>query len=178
MKYTELLSIPIRVLGFYILYSAFIAATGHYFALIQATSTNPDAYKTYSITATAEVSMMLVTAFLLTKLPLKIAKLISTTQTENTLSTNIKCEQLQSVALSILGIYILTSATPDLIFNAAWIIIHSSQPATFPDALSNLIINELATIIEVLAGLFLCIRSDGIGFLINRIKMLGSTPSN
>tara|TARA_Y100000591_G_C21390243_1_gene477846 strand:- start:227 stop:517 length:291 start_codon:yes stop_codon:yes gene_type:complete len=83
MKYTELLSIPIRVLGVYIFYSAFLAVIRHYFALGQVAETNPDAYKTYAVTAILEVSIMVITAFLLVKLPLTISKLLSPAKTES-----------------------------------------------------------------------------------------------
>tara|TARA_Y100001938_G_scaffold147883_1_gene230141 strand:+ start:83 stop:622 length:540 start_codon:yes stop_codon:yes gene_type:complete len=179
MKYTELLSIPIRVLGVYIFYSAFLAVIRHYFALGQVAETNPDAYKTYAVTAILEVSIMVITAFLLVKLPLTISKLLSPAKTESTLSASITFEQLQSVALCILGMYILTKTIPEFILNAAWIIHHFSQPEAYPGALTELIINELVTIVEILLGLFLCIKSDGIGILINRIRKAGiAAPSN
>jgi uncharacterized membrane protein YjgN (DUF898 family) len=175
MKYTELLSIPIRVLGVYIFYSAFLAVIRHYFALGQVAATNPDVYKIYAITAMLEVSVMLVAAFLLVKLPLTISRLLSPMQAESTLSTSITFEQLQSVVLCILGIYILTKATPELILNAAWLIHYVSQSKAYPGALTELIINELVTVFEMLLGIFLCIKSDGIGLLINRIRRSGLT---
>ncbi|SHM07062.1 hypothetical protein [Phytopseudomonas punonensis] len=119
MKYTELLSIPIRVLGIYIFYSAALVMMRQYFLLTQAAPTNSEDYQTYAIIAILEVSLIPVTALALIKFPLTISKLLTPTSTEGTLNTNITAEQLQSAALCILGIYILSKNISDLIFNTA-----------------------------------------------------------
>ncbi|WP_339522086.1 hypothetical protein [Pseudomonas sp. EA_35y_Pfl2_R111] len=180
MKYTELLSIPIRVLGIYIFYSTFLAVIRQYFLLTQVAATNSGEYKTYAAIAIFEISFMLIAALALTKLPLTISKFLTPVNSESTLNTNITAEQLQSVALCILGIYIITKNISDLIFNAAWLISYIGQPPEYPGRIGELAINELITIVEIFIGIILCIKSDGINLLIKRMRTAGisAPPSN
>ena len=180
MKYTELLSIPIRVLGIYIFYSAFLAAINQYFILNQVAGNNSSDYRSYVIAAVIEVGFMLIAAFALTKLPLTISKFLTPTSSESTFNTSITSEQLQSAALCVLGIYVITNNIPDLIFSAARLINLVRQPLDPFGMTSEIIVNFLASAAEILIGVFLCVKSEGIILLITRIKTAGivAPPSN
>ena len=148
--------------------------------MTQVAATNPGEYKTYAAIAIFEISFMLIAALALTKLPLTISKFLSPVNSESTLNTNITAEQLQSVALCILGIYIITKNISDLIFNAVWLISYIGQPPEYPGRIGELAINELITIVEIFIGIILCIKSDGINLLIKRMRTAGisAPPSN
>jgi hypothetical protein len=180
MKYTELLSIPIRVLGIYIFYSAFLAVINQYFILSQVAAANSSDYKIYAIAAILEVGFMLIAALALTRLPLTISNFLTPTRSESTFNTSITSEQLQSAALCVLGIYIITDNIPDLIFNTARLISYLGQPLDPFDGVFELTIKELATITEILIGVFLCVKSDVITLLITRLRAAGiaAPPSN
>lgn len=176
MKYTELLSIPVRVLGIYILYSAFLSAKNQYFILSQVGNTNHDEYKIYATTAILEVSLMLIAAFALTKLPLTTSKFLSPTCFKSTFNSDITSEQLQSAAICVLGIYTAIKNIPDLMFNTAQLIILAGQPSDLFNTASELIMKELAAITEILIGVFLCVKSHDITILINQIRSARTAP--
>lgn len=176
MKYTELLSIPIRVLGIYIFYSAFLAIINQYFILNQLATDHSSDYKIYAIAAVLEVGVMLVAALALTKLPLTISNLLTPKCSESTFNISITSEQLQSAALCIMGIYIITESIPDLAFNTARLISHIRQPLDPFGGASELIAKELAIITKILIGVFLCIKSEGIILLIIRIRTARIAP--
>lgn len=180
MKYTELLSIPIRVLGIYIFYSAFLAAVRQYFILSQTAATVPGEHRIYVAAVMLEVGFMLIAALALTRFPLAISRFLTPAHPESTLNTSTTSEQLQSVALCVLGIYIIAKNIPDLVFNSAWLINYAGQPPDYPDRITELAINELVTVIEILVGIVICIRAEGITLLIKRIRAAGmmAPPSN
>jgi len=179
MTLAQLLSIPLRILGIYLLYLAFISSIRLcQFLAETANVTNVSEYKIHLARVIIEASFLIIFSLVLLKLPLTISRLLIPKKHDSEISTTLTTDQMQSVAFCVLGVYITSMAIPDFTNNASWIIYYSFQPPADRNDYAGIFINQIVTIAELFIGVYLCIRSDGVKNLIRRFRTAGAVKSS
>lgn len=108
-------------------------------------------------------------------LPLTIAtKLIPGVNAKEPRST-LTATEIASVAFPILGLWVLTSAIPDMFYWATFAYIVKSSNVGRPELSPENIGNIVATGVELLIGFWLLLSSKGVVGLLKRLRYAGSS---
>jgi hypothetical protein len=175
MTLAQLLSIPLRIFGIYLLYLAFISSIRLFQFLAQTASiTDESGYKIQLARVFIEAGFLIISSLALLKLPLTISRLLIPKKHDSEISTSLTTDQMQSVAFCVLGVYIISMAIPDFTNNASWIIYYSFQPPADRNDYEGMFINQIVTVVELFIGVYLCIKSDGVKNLIRRFRTAGT----
>lgn len=116
---------------------------------------------------------LLISAFVLIFFPTTIAKLISPKQASAPSAITADKQMIQRTAFTILGVYILSWAIPDLIANLLQLWVLGRFPDSNP-ATSYLVGTDLATtLVEIGIGVYLVFGSTGVIGLIRKFREYG-----
>lgn len=174
MKATDLLTIALRIFALYLLYSTFMTAIQQYQYIHQVANVSaPGDVRGLVFLAIGQVACLLLVALALLKFPQTIARRLAAPASTETSTTGINAQELQSVAFCILGVYLVARSLADFFNNAAWIIYMLRGTPADQENLPAYAIQELITVIELLIGLFLCLKAEGLNQLIRRLRSAG-----
>lgn len=174
MKATDLLAIALRLFALYLLYMAFATAIQQYQYLQQVGNVSaPGDTRGLVAVAFGQVFGLLLVAVALLKFPMTIARRLAPPTADEAQSQGLSAQELQSVAFCVLGVYLVAQGLADLIYNAAWIIYMLRGTPAVQDNLVAYSIQELITVVELLIGLFLCLKAEGLSQLIRRLRSAG-----
>jgi len=176
MNTIELLAVGIRLLGLYLLFKSLQFLASAYFSYHQVSLSMHD-FNPFMISGGYIVSalLMFLCCGLFIKFPVTVAdKLLPRVgKTDTELSGD--AVQLQLAGFSLLGVYILSWAIPDLINNFALLaFIPNDDPSYSSGSNPYDIINLAVTVVEVVIGLYLVLQSQGLVNLIKRLRYAGA----
>jgi hypothetical protein len=104
------------------------------------------------------------------KFPLTIANFLLTRTEKESPELEIDGKSLTIAGFTILGVYILSWAVPGFIHNAMYIW-HLTHYSPTPDALlTETIISEITTAIEIVIGLYLAVSANGLLMLLRKLR--------
>ncbi len=169
MREIELISCAVRILGIYLLLKALISIPQTYSTLHQLS------YLEFSIQYVWIVSFSMVFlyaffAFFFIKFPESIAKKILPQTKSNPIPINIEGHVLVQGALTILGVYILSWAIPDFIYNGLSLLVLTSYQKVDELSRSEALLKEAVTIIEITVGAYLAFGARGIYRILLELK--------
>ena len=114
--------------------------------------------------------LLSVLALLLIKFPLTFAKLLVSETESGAVIIEKDGEAIQVAGFILVGIYILTWAIPDLFHNAMLLWHYNKYYPNQPDLISEVVISELITLLEIAIGVLLAIKSNGVVSLVRRLR--------
>lgn len=174
MKTTDLLAIALRLFALFLLYSAFVLAIQQYHYIRQAADIgSPDDMRVLLGLGIGQVGGLLLVAFVMLKFPTTLARRLAPMPDQEAKADGIGAEELQSVAFCILGVYLIAQGLADFLYNGAWILYMLRGTPAIQENLVAYSIQELVTVAELLIGLFLCLKADGLSRLIRRLRSAG-----
>jgi hypothetical protein len=169
MQSIEVLGVGIRVLGIFILVTLLREMPLIIETISQYKNLDPNANGSMTIYAALSL-IFIVCSLVMIKFPISVAKLLISKSELSSPELNVDLNSLQITAITILGIFILSWAIPDLINN----IIGLSNLKTYTpsdEAGVAYIWNSLiTTIVEIAIGLYCALNSKGITKLINKLR--------
>lgn len=175
MKTIEVLAIGIRLLGIYFVVKFFQFISSAYISYHQLAYAMPDVIPPILASGYAICALvMLAFCALFIKFPTIIAsKLLPKTNKESAVLSG-DAAQLQLAGFSLLGIYILSWAIPDLIHNSALLVVMPSyEPSYSINDRPYDLINVGVTLIELVIGLYLVLQAKGLVKLLAKIRDVG-----
>lgn len=170
MKLYEATALAIRILGIYLLLDAISFAVDLYGQREQFIAMRELDFLDILIPLFfSSIGFFTLTGLICIKFPVSIAKYVVPTSSVNQPTINLNSNDFSNLAITILGLYILSWAIPDVIYNALMIIkgnyFNSSNAEIY-----EFVINEAATMIELSIGLYLTLSSAGVNILISRFR--------
>jgi hypothetical protein len=175
MKTIDVLAIGVRLLGLYFVMK-FIQYLGSAYVSYQQVSLSMPDFNPLIIAGGYAISaiVMLVFCMLFIKFPAIIAsKLLPRTNKDSTVLSG-DAAQLQLAGFSLIGIYILSWAIPDLVHNSALLaVMPSYNPSYSMSDRPYDLINFGVTVIEILIGLYLVLQAKGVIKLIDKFRYVG-----
>ena len=172
MKLIELLSVTIRIFG--------ILLVVHCLRVFPSWLTEIKQLKensTYSVDPGISMNLyyfsaiaILLIAIIMIVLPVSIAKILATKSSSNSPLLEEKGEAIQIAGFTIIGVYILTWAIPDLLLNA--LVIFELKMYTPSDSLglTQAVHSEIVTLVEIGIGLYLTLSAQGVTKLIRKFR--------
>jgi len=113
-------------------------------------------------------------ALVLIVFPVKIAKRLMPRSDEQAPLIQISAQELQVVAFTILGVYVLSWAIPDLVSRAAFLWNTVRMDDFYgPTALGERVISTCVSVLQVGIGLYLSLQSKGLSRVLMAIRGLG-----
>lgn len=175
MNYQHLLAIGIRLLGVYCLFKT-INST---FLFYQSVALYPSASVDASIHILSVLFILVwsVTAIIMLKFPRSLASWLWPEEDATELP-EFSSRGLETSLLIVLGVYILTWSIPDFVHNALnMLMIYKAQTGGMVSShsgydMSNTVVYQVVTVLEIFIGLFLCLRAGGLTALFYRIRGL------
>ena len=177
MKSIELLSTGIRLLGIYVFIYAFRTGIYQYQAVMQFRSTSQDDMVAFTYLALIQVGLLFIASFLMFKFPVSLAKWLLPKTKENEVVFDGSAKDIEISIFTIIGVYILSWAIPDLFHNGIWwwYSTHSEISGMWEQGGGNeYIINQIVTVLEIAIGLYLCLRAQGLSNLLRRLREAGA----
>ena len=175
MKTIDVLAIGIRLLGLYFVMKFIQYLGSAYVSYHQMSLSMPD-FNPLIIVGGYAISaiVMLVFCALFIKFPAIIAsKLLPRTNKDSAVLSG-DAAQLQLAGFSLLGIYILSWAIPDLVHNSALLaVMPNYNPSYFISDRPYDLINFGVTVIEIVIGLYLVLQAKGLVNLIDKFRYAG-----
>lgn len=172
MKTIDVLAIGVRLLGLYFVMKLIQYLGSAYFSYHQMALSMPD-FNPLIIAGGYAISalIMLVFCTLFIKFPATIAyKLLPRTDKDSTVLSG-DAVQLQLAGFSLLGIYILSWAIPDLIHNSALLAVIPNYDGSYSMGKRPYdLINLGVTVIEIIIGLYLVLQAKGLVGLIDKLR--------
>jgi hypothetical protein len=173
MKSLELLAIGVRLMGIYTIIYALRSAI-NVNRLLEQFNYQIHQDPTFGLAMmVGEVVLMVVAAIIMLRFPLTISRWLLPKTKEGEMVLKGEPQDIEWVLYSVLGIYILASALPDLVQNGLswWYIGHASEYAQ--SYKERYIVYEVATVVEIGIGLYLCLRAEGLMRLLKRLRHAG-----
>lgn len=170
MKVIEVVAVAIRMLGILLL---FILARDISKALLMAELLYVSNEIIPTILHYGVLAVYLTTAILMVKFPVMIANYlvsISDTKDRDQPLLEENGEAIQLAGLTLMGVYILTWAIPDLLNNALMLFamrIDGEFPVGY---LQDFFVNEVVTLLEIAIGLYLVLTAKGIIRIIQKLR--------
>jgi hypothetical protein len=175
MKTIELLAVGVRLVGLYLLVLTIKYVGSAYFSYHQMAISMPD-FNPLVISGGYVVSALLMFIFsiLFIKFPATIAYRLLPKADKDSPKLSEDSSQIQLAGFTLLGIYILSWAIPDLIYNLAVLSVIPFYDSSY--SMGNRpydLVNLGVTIIEIIIGLYLVFQAKGLVKLIDRIRYAG-----
>lgn len=177
MKSIDLLSTGIRLLGMYVFIYAFRNGFSQYQAILQFRSTSQDDMQVFAYVAIFQVVLLFIASFLMFKFPVSLAKWILPKTKDDEVALDGSAKDIEITIFTVIGIYILSWAIPDLFHNSIWwwYSAHSEISDMWEQGGSTqYIINQIVTVLELAIGLYLCLRAQGLSNLLHKLRAAGA----
>jgi hypothetical protein len=175
MKTSDLLAIALRISALYLLFQAFVLAFQQYQYVSQLANVSAPGEATGAATlAIGMVIGLAVTGLALFKFPLTFARRLIPAQADKPVNISLSIDELQSAAFCVLGVYFIAICLADFAHNGVWIVYILRGGELERSNLAAYVINELITLVELVIGLVLCLKADGLSQLIRRLRTIGA----
>ncbi|MEK1904606.1 MAG: hypothetical protein AAAB13_02410 [Pseudomonas sp.] len=175
MKTTDLLAIALRIFALFLLYTTFVTAIQQYQYIHQAANVSvPGDIRGLIVVGLGKVIGLLLMALAMLKFPMTLARRLAPPSDTEANTGGISAQELQSVAFCVLGVYLVARSIADFFNNGAWIIYMLRGTPAVQENLVAYSIQELITVIELLIGLLLCLKAEGLSQLIRRLRRAGT----
>lgn len=167
MKIIEVVSIAVRIFGILL----FVVTLRDAPQLISAIAVlgiedvSPSIYIQWAMVA----SCLILSVFMI-KFPGVVSLLLVTPSELSSPLIEENGQAIQVAGITIVGIYILTWAVPDLIHNALILWVVSGYDLPPREYISETKINEVVTVIEIGIGLYLALGAKGITIALNKLR--------
>lgn len=165
MKSIEIMSVGLRLIGIY-MGPLFLGSLPRIVVMFhQVQSSTSDSSRFFLIVGVGAV-LHLMTMIVLIVYPMRIAKiLVPKTKADEVLFEG-SAKDVQVALFCVCGVYTLSKALPDLIFNGLWI---SGTGWNFAGG-KPYVISQITTVIEICIGLYLCLQAKGLSELLWRLR--------
>lgn len=178
MKSIEVLALGIRVIGIFSILEILQFTATSYAAIQQWAYVNPGESITAWLVLYGCIGLLLIAVcFLLIKFPITVSRLLLPNANDDEPVFNGSADDLRISAFIIIGVYILSWAIPDFIYNASMLlrmrsegILHLYNQSTK----GEIIIQEIITVLEIVIGLYLCLQAKGLNTLLLKFRGLGA----
>lgn len=177
MKSIEILALGVRVVGIiFVLQILGFLAQGHtVMQMIYFFNQDMDARIPWLMFYVVVGLIWLVTSFVLIRYPVAVAYILLPRTGSDEPVFNGSIDDLTTAAFTVLGIYILTWAIPDLFQHAgSLLLIKSERMANLYDEnyLHSTLVTGAITIVEIGIGVFLCLQAKGLGMLLRKFRSM------
>ena len=178
MKSIEILALGIRLVGiaaiFQLLQFFGYSAT----SIQQWLYSHPGESFTWLISVYGAICIVFaIMCFLLIKFPITVSRWLLPKTTNDEPVFNGSIDDLRIAAFTVMGVYILSWAVPDLFYNAGTLLQLNDERMMGlynPDDKNALILDEIITIMEISIGLYLCLQAKGLNNLLLKLRGLGA----
>jgi hypothetical protein len=169
MQSIEVLGVGIRLLGIFLLVTLLREMPLIIETISQYKSLDPNANG--SMTIYAALSLIFIAcSLLMIKFPISISKLLIPKTQVSSPELNNNLIALQITAITILGLFILSRAFPDLINNIIALINAKAYMANDEAGIAYIWNSLITTIVEIAIGLYCALNSKGITKVINKLR--------
>lgn len=176
MNTIELLAVGVRLLGVYFLLQFVQFLGSSYSSYYQMASSLPE-FNPFFVAGGYAFTAMLMLAFALVfiKFPATVAGWLVPKIDKDSSTISGSLIELQLTGFTLLGVYILSWAIPDLIHNSALLAVipHYDESYLISDRPYD-VINIVVTAVEIVIGLFLTLQAKGLVRLINKFRYAGA----
>lgn len=167
MKLVEVVAIGIRLIGILMIFLV-LRDTPQLIATMKSTTVESGGSDT--VMYMFVWFLLLALALLLIKFPLTFSKILISETESGAVIIEKDGEAIQVAGFILIGIYTLTWAIPDLFHNAMLLWHYKKHYPHRPDLISDVVINELITLLEIAIGVLLAIKSKGVVSLVRRLR--------
>ena len=175
MKSIEIIALGIRLLGVYFVISIVGMVFYQYHAVLLFIKQYQDEmHFVYIFFAIAGAFLML--ALLMIKFPLILAKWILPKADSKQVVFNGSSRDIEISAFVIIGVYVLSSALPDLLSSSMsfWYSLDSKISDLWDQkAVGDYKIQIFVNIFEIMIGLYLCLQAKSIAYLFQKLRRAG-----
>ncbi len=164
------------MLGIYAFIYAFRTGIYQYQAVMQYRSTLQDDMVAFTYLSLIQVGILFVASLIMFKFPVSFAKWLLPKTKENEVVFDGTAQDIEISIFTIIGVYILSWAIPDLFNNGIWwwYSTHSEFSGMWEQGGgTEYIINQIVTALEIAIGLYLCLRAQGLSNLLRRLREAG-----
>ena len=177
MKSIELLAVGIRVVGLVTLIYAIQTGFQQFQAFVQFQSNIQESLPLFVYASLAQAAVLIAAALLMLKFPVSVSKFLLPKSEDGGPILDGSARDIEISLLTVIGVYILTWAVPDLFYNGIWwwYSEHGETSNLWDQRGPNeYAINQIVTVIEIAIGLYLCLRANGLSNLIRKLREAGS----
>ncbi|MDQ2075171.1 hypothetical protein [Marinimicrobium sp. ABcell2] len=178
MKSIDILAIGIRIVGIVFILRLIQYLSDSYSSIYRWTLSSPEENLTYILVIYGTVGLAFsVICFILIKFPVTVSRWLLPKSKDDEPVFNGSIDDLRIAAFTIIGVYILSWAIPDLFYNASMLVkVQSEGLANLysRDSTITYLIQGGITILEILIGLYLCLQAKGLNKLILKFRGLGA----
>ena len=114
-------------------------------------------------------SCLLMSVFMI-KFPGVISRMLVTPSESSSPLIEEKGQAIQVAGITIIGVYILTWAIPDLFYNGLMLWVVSGYELPPKEYISEIKIGEFITVIEIAIGLYLALGAKGLTIAMNKLR--------
>lgn len=169
MRTIEALGIGIRVLGLFLFATLLRDMPLIIETISQYKTLDPNANNSMTIYAALSL-IFIMCALLMIKFPISVAKLITAKSEIPSPELNGDLALLQTTAITILGVYIVSWAVPDLVGNIIGLLNLNTYIPNDEVGKAYIWNDLITTMVEIAIGLYCAINAKGIKKLINTLR--------
>jgi len=169
MQSIEVLGVGIRVLGIFLLITLLREMPLIIETISQYKNLDPNANGSMTIYAALSL-MFIMCSLVMIKFPISISKLLIPKTQVSSPELNSNLVALQITAITILGLFILSRAVPDLINNIISLLNAKSYRPNDDAGIAYIWNSLITTLIEIAIGLYCTLNSSGLIKIINRLR--------
>lgn len=168
MKLIEVTAIGIRIFGI-LLFLKFLSGVTNWLATYGIGYVLGDNLETKLLVLLLN-SIPFVLSLIFIALPVAIAKIILPVTSAASPELESDGRSIQYAGLTILGVYILSYAIPDLIYNILSIFVITRSKVDLGESQYSYVVNFVATVIELGIGVYLIIGVNGLVNIISKLR--------
>jgi hypothetical protein len=167
MKIIEVVSVAVRIFGILLFVVTLRDAPRLLSAVadIGLEAATPSLYIQWAMVA----SCLFVSAFMV-KFPGVISRLLVTPSQSSSPLIEENGQAIQIAGITIVGVYILTWAIPDLLYNGLMLWVVSGYESPPKEYISETKVSEMITVIEISIGLYLALGAKGLTIALNKLR--------
>lgn len=169
MKVIEFLGLGIRVLGIFLFATLLREIPMQIETITQVIQMQPEANSTMTIYASLSLIFLLISLVMII-FPITVAKIIHPRSLSTSPDLAVNKDIFQATAFVVLGVYILSWATPDLVNNII-AMLNAKTYAPYDEANIAYIWNAIiTTLVELGIGLYCTLNADGVIKVIRKLR--------
>ena len=170
MNAMQIVVVGLRLLGVYVVIQVLKTLTTGFQVYSQFAAVPDVNFKLLVAAYLFQALLFAAAAFVLLKFPGLLARRLLKGSFDEIVAKGANPSNLLDVGFCLMGVYILSWAVPDLIFNALEIYRQSNNEHYHQDQVSYLLVSEIVTLIEIGIGAYLALQSRGLRELLWRIR--------
>jgi Ca2+/Na+ antiporter len=178
MKSIDILVIGIRLVGIVFILRLVQYLSESYESIYRWTLAAPEESLTFVLLIYGTFGLAFaVICFILIKFPLTVSRWLLPKSKDDEPVFNGSIDDLRIAAFTIIGVYIVSWAIPDLFYNVSMLVKLQSETAVklySSDSIIDFMIRTGMTVLEIFIGLYLCLQAKGLNNLILKFRGLGA----